>query len=407
MTDDRIAKLHDYPFRRLNKLLGETTSNKSPIALQIGEPQNAAPALLGATVAEHGELWSKYPPLKGSADYRRAVADWATRRYGLPAGAVDPETNVLIACGSREALYQAACLATERKKQRLGDGVQPAICLPNPLYHVYYGGALMAGAEPVTVDATPENNFIPDYDGLPEELLDRTALVFLCTPGNPTGTVASRAQLERMIKAARKHDFILAVDECYSEIWFGEPSIGGLEAAHGIDGTFDNLLVFNSLSKRSSAPGIRCGFIAGDAGLLDDFAMLRAYGGAQIPGPLQAAGAALWDDETHVAENRALYDRLVGVAEEELGGLPGYQRPEAAFFLWLDTAKSGLSGEEAAKRLWQEQAVKVMAGRFMSRAGDDGASPGDDFIRIALVFDEEITREACRRIRQVLDNGGQ
>lgn len=402
MSRAELDQLHDFPYRRLAALFGDNQPGKSPLLTHIGEPQGNPPALLGETVAQNGELWSKYPPVNGTPAYRQTVADWATARFGLSAGMIDPDRHILPACGTREALFLAALMAAARKRAGLKDGDRPVICLPNPLYHVYFGGALMAQADIVPVNATTENNFVPDYESLSPEVLDRTAMVFLCSPGNPTGTVASLDRLKTMIEAARRHDFILAVDECYSEIWFDAPPPGGLEACAALDGRLDNVMVFNSLSKRSSAPGLRNGFIIGAADLMADYQMLRGYGGAQVPGPLLAAATALWADNTHAEENRKLYSRLVDIATAELGDTAGFQRPEAAFFLWYDVAKCGMTGEEAAKRLWVEQGLKVMPGRYMSRADRNGATPGDDFIRIALVHDEETTRDICARIREVV-----
>ena len=402
MPQTELEQLHDYPYRRLASLLGTAPDGMAVINTHIGEPQNPAPALVTEEVAKHSALWSKYPPLKGTPEYRQAVADFLTRRYGLDAGYIDPEKNILPAAGTREALFQTALLAASRKRAKLKDGTRPVICLPNPLYHVYFGGALMAHAEIIAVDATAENGFVPDYESLPPDLLDRTALLFLCSPGNPTGTVASLDRLKAMIEAARRHDFLLAVDECYSEIWFDEAPAGGIEACAALGGGLENVIILNSLSKRSSAPGLRCGFVAGAADLMDDFAMLRGYGGVQVPGPLMAAGTALWRDEAHAAANRDHYADLIAIAEKHLGGYAGFQRPDAAFFLWLDVSPAGMSGEEAARRLWEEQALKCMPGRYMSRQREDGTSPGDNYIRVALVHDNAIVEEACRRIAAIL-----
>ena len=286
MPPSELEQLHDYPFRRLAELLGPAPADYPAIATHIGEPQGSPPAFVAEIIAENAGLWSKYPPLKGTAEYREAVAGFLTRRYGLAPGYLDPDTQILPVAGTREALFQAALLAAARKRAKLQPGLRPVICLPNPLYHVYFGGALMAHAEILPVDATADNNFVPDYESLSPEILDRTALVYLCSPGNPTGTVASLERLKTMIEAARRHDFILAIDECYSEIWFDVPSPGGIEACAALGQGLDNVLLLNSLSKRSSAPGLRCGFVTGEQGLINDFAMLRGYGGVQVPGGL-------------------------------------------------------------------------------------------------------------------------
>ena len=412
MAQDKLDLMGDFPFARLNRLLDGVSppAGMAPVMMQIGEPQAAVPDSVVADITAHADLFGRYPPPPGSEDYRAAVADWLARRYGLAEGAVDPATQVLATSGSREALFQAALAAVARKEARLPPGTRPAVLVPNPLYHVYAGGALMAGAELVPVATTPENDFTPAYAELPEDVLARTALCYLCTPGNPTGAVASGAAIEPMIRLARAYGFTLAVDECYSEIWFDAPPTGGLEAAAALDGPdsgFDAVLSFNSLSKRSGAPGLRCGFIAGDARLVADIARVRSYGGATLPGPLMAAGARLWGEERHVAENRARYKALVDIAEEELGHLPGFRRPEAAFFLWLDVSRTAGDGEKAARRLWAEAGVKVLPGRYMARpeSGDtqgagvaEAVTPGDSYVRIALVHEPETLRAACRRI---------
>lgn len=412
MGEDALNLLGDFPFKRLAALLEglEPPTDRAPILMQIGEPQAAVPESVMREIAASADLFGRYPAPAGAADHRRAIAAWLGRRYRLGADAVDPERQILVTNGSREALFQAALAAAARKRARLPDGVRPAVLLPNPLYHVYLGGAVMADCDLVPVPATEASGFTPDFAALPAEVLDRTALCYLCTPGNPTGTVARAEALQAMIRLARAHDFALAVDECYSEIWVDAPPTGGLQAAAALDGGgtgFSHVLTFNSLSKRSGAPGLRCGFVAGDAGLIADLARVRSYGGATVPGPLQAAAAALWREETHVEANRARYRSLIDAAAEELSGLPGFRRPEAAFFLWLDVRETAGDGEAAAKRLWVEEGVKVMPGRFMARPESPGeaATPGDGYVRIALVHEPATVRDACRRIAAALSRG--
>ncbi len=402
-TTSLTEQLYDYPYNRLNGLLGHIEPKKSPLLTHIGEPQGNPPALLNETVAANGHLWSKYPPIKGTPSFRQAAIQWAQKRYDLPDGFLDAEKHVVPVNGTREALFQAGLYAADRKRAKLPKGVDPIICLPNPLYHVYFGAALFGHTEALMVDATEDNHFIPDFESLSPEVLERTALIYLCTPGNPVGTVASLSRLTAMLETARKYDFILAVDECYSEIWTEEAPAGGLEAAKQLGDNLDNLLVFNSLSKRSSAPGLRCGMVIGAEKLLQDINMLRGYGGAQVPGPLLAAATELWKEDSHVAENRALYQRLISIADEELGNLAGYRSPDAAFFVWFNSSKHGLTGEEAATKLWQDEGIKVMPGRYMCRADEKtGKSPGDDYIRLALVHDEKTVKEICARVRRSL-----
>ena len=401
MAESAADKLFDYPYRRLNALLAGIEPGGSPILTHIGEPQGAPPSFLSEIVLDNAHLWSKYPDPRGTPDYRAAVAEWIHRRYGLPEGTIDPATQITTACGTREALFQAGVLAAAIKRPSLPEGQKPYLGMPNPAYHVYYGAALMGEAEPLPVPAAEAaTNYLPDYPSLAPEVLDRMAIAYLCTPSNPTGGVADLQTLVRNLECARRHGYILALDECYSEIFNGEvPPAGGFDAAEALGGSMENLLVFNSLSKRSSAPGLRCGFVAGDASLIEKIVMVRGYGGAQIPEPLMAAGAALWRDETHVVKNRALYSHLFDIADQVFAGIPGYVRPEGGFFLWLPVADS----EKAAQRLWAEAGVKVLPGKLMSRPTDSqGHTPGDHYIRIALVHEPETVREALMRIKKVL-----
>ena len=415
MRQNLVKKLYDYPFFKLNQLLDGISppTDVKPIFLHIGEPQIPPPQLLSDEIAKNSHLWAKYPPVKGSIDYLTAVGQWIEKRYDFNDDIIDPNSHIMVSCGSREALFLAAKLAVERKKPQLLDNKKPIIAMPNPLYHVYHGGALMAGAVPYCLSANAENDFIPDFGKINDEILNRIAMIYLCSPANPVGKVASKSKLQNMIELARKYNFILAFDECYSEIYFDKPPIGGLRAAYELNGKFDNILCFNSLSKRSSAPGLRTGFIAGDPQLIADFTMLRSYGGAQVAGPLMAAGAALWRDETHVENNRNHYRKLLKIADDCLGDLPGYIRPDAAFFLWLNVAKSGLTGEKAVKKLWQIAGVKTQAGKFMSRPENNteennnitpNITPGDDYIRIALVYNEDIMHNGLSHIGKILRN---
>jgi len=401
---DRLSLLHNFPFKRLNALLEGIEPSRSPLFMQIGEPQNAVPDLVAPAVAANEALLGKYPPQNGAPSYLDAVARWIETRYRLPQGSIDAQKQVTALCGTREGLFQAALMAILRKKDRISGNATPAVLVPNPMYHVYFGGAVIGEAEPILVNCVAANDFVPDYESLDPATLDRTAICYLCTPGNPTGTVTPKETISRMLALARKHDFILALDECYSEIWFDAPPAGGFDLVADGEG-IDNLIVFNSLSKRSGSPGLRCGFAAGDPALIEPLTLLRSYGGAQVPGTLMAAGEALWRDEAHSRANRARYHDLVTIADDTLAGLPGYWKPKAGFFLWLETAPTLGDGETAAKRLWQEAGVKVLPGRYMSRPDPTtDASPGDGFIRIALVHDRETVRDAMARVKSVLEN---
>lgn len=402
MAENRLASLFDYPYRRLNALMEGVTppADMQQIIVHIGEPQGAPPPMIAKLVAENEPLWGRYPPPNGTPDYRKAAADWCERRFELAPGSVNPDTELTAVNGTREALFQAAMLAVARK-----DGVQqkPVILLPNPLYHVYFGAALMAGAEPYPVACTAESGFLPDYDTVPDAVWDRTAMAYLCSPANPTGGVASLERLQGLLERCRSVDAIMGSDECYAEIWRDTPPAGALQAAEALGGGKRNLLIFHSLSKRSGAPGMRCGFVAGDAELMAPFSMLRGYGGAQVPGPILAAGTALWADDEHVEEQREKYRKLWSIAETHLLGLPGVVFPDAAFFLWLDVG----DGEAFTRRAWAEQGVKLMPGRYMSRPGADGTTPGDRFVRVALVHSEDTVDELCGRLAQLIRTSNQ
>ncbi|MBP2297566.1 aminotransferase class I/II-fold pyridoxal phosphate-dependent enzyme [Azospirillum picis] len=397
--NDRLDQLADYPFTRLSHLLAPITprANVAPVVLTVGEPQHTPPAIIDETLRANTAGWGKYPPVGGTPEFRAAVGDWLSRRYELPAGLLHADSSVLPLSGTREALFMLALLAVPTRKA----GQQPAVLMPNPFYAPYEGAAVMAGAEPVFLSATRQTGFLPDLDVLAPDLLDRTALLYLCTPANPQGAAASAAYLEKAIGLARRHGFVLAVDECYAEIWLDRPPVGALQVAARLphDGNpWANLLVFHSLSKRSSAAGMRSGFVAGDPALIGRFSRLRSYGCAGMPLPIMAASTALWRDEAHVEENRAAYRAKFAAAEAELGGRYGYRRPDGGFFLWLEVG----DGEEATKRLWAEGAVRVLPGAYLSRSNPGEPNPGAAFIRVALVQDAETIAQACASIVRIL-----
>ena len=395
----RMDAVGDYPFDRLRSLLGDLQppAGLKPISLSLGEPQHAPPDFLAETVAAEKAGWSKYPPMRGTEAARAAIGAWLGRRYGLPAGLVDPERMIVPVSGTREALFMIALAAVPESK----NGEKPIVLMPNPFYQVYLGAAVMAGAEPVLVPAGKEHGFLPDFASLPEKVLARTALAYYCSPANPQGMIAPIETLKTLIGLAREHDFLLVSDECYSELYYGAPPAGAAEACAALgdsgDGAFRNVAIMNSLSKRSSAPGLRSGFVAGDPELIRRFARLRDYGGAPPPLPLLAAATALWGDEEHVVANRAIYAAKYGIAEEILGGRFGYYSPQGGFYLWLDVG----DGEAAARTLWSEAGIRVIPGAYLAR-NVDGYNPGAGYIRLALVHDLETTREALTRIRDTL-----
>ena len=397
------------PFTRLRRLLADVPAGHArPIDLTLGEPREPMPAFVAEKLREAEALFGKYPPIRGSDELRGAIADWVVRRYG-PAAAIDPAREVVPVNGSREGLFYACLPAAGRKRVPASAG-RPAILLPNPYYAAYIGGALTVGAEPVYLNATEATGHLPDLDRLAADaaLLSRTLAMFLCSPANPQGAVASRAYVARALELARAHDFMLFFDECYSEIYADTPPVGGLEVAAALAGPdtprgqrFRNLVVFNSLSKRSNLPGLRSGFCAGDATFLDQLVEIRNIVGPQVPGPTQHASAAIWAEEQHVAVTRAAYRAKFDVCDELLAGRYGYRRPAGGFFLWLDLKQFG-GGEAATVTLWQRCGVKVIPGAYLAQADQDGVNPGTDHVRVALVQDAGLIREALERLVSVL-----
>ncbi|MEQ8357511.1 MAG: aminotransferase class I/II-fold pyridoxal phosphate-dependent enzyme [Kiloniellaceae bacterium] len=392
---DRRSFQSFHPFARLSRLLdAHPAGDETPILLSIGEPKNQPPAFVAGEIAGAAAKWSSYPPPRGTEAYRQAAADWLARRYALPQGMIDAERHLLPLPGSREGLYFAVMAAV----QDHGGAGRPLVLMPNPFYHVYAGAAVSLGAEPVFVAATAETGFLPDYESLDPAILDRAAFCFLNSPANPQGSAADLGYLTRLVGLARKHGFTVGFDECYAEIYTDTPPVGALEAAAALDGRLDNILVFHSLSKRSSAPGLRCGFAAGQAKLIDDLDMALRVGGAGVGLPILAAGTRLWREERHVEANRDYYRRNFALAERILGNRFGFRKPDGGFFLWLNVG----DGEAAALKLWREAGVRVVPGAYMCEPAADGFSPGASYIRVALVYDAAITEEALNRIVRVL-----
>jgi aspartate/methionine/tyrosine aminotransferase len=400
MTIDRLESLMAFhPFTRLNKLLESVSpgGGNTPLALSVGEPQFAPPEDVARIIHEQAGHWGKYPPTLGSEAFRKTVAAWLTRRFHLPAGMVDSEKHVVPVSGTREALFHIALSAVPQIAP--GDaGPKPIVLMPNPFYHVYAGAVAAAGGEPYFLNATAATNFLPDITAIPEAILKRTCLAYTCSPANPQGTVASLDELKRWLSLARKHHFVLASDECYSEIYRGTPPHGCLEAARDLGGSLDNLIVFHSLSKRSSGAGLRSGFVAGDQRLMQRQVQLINFGGVATPAPILAAATALWQDEAHVERYRALYAENFDLAQQILGPIFGEVRGAGGFFLWLDVG----DGEAAAKALWEQAAVKVLPGGYMARPDAQGFNPGAAYIRVALVLEPDQMAAALKRMAPVL-----
>lgn len=403
MLNARLSAMTDYPFTRLAGLLGKLAprAGSAVLNLAVGEPQAPPPGIVAEILARRAADWGKYPPVAGTAEFRNAAAGWLTRRYGLPPGAVDPDKAILPVQGTREALFQIAAVATGDDDAR-----RSAVLVPNPSYATYKAAGRLAGAETVVLSSRRENDFLPNLDEPRPSLLDRTRLFYLCSPSNPEGAVADLAYLKRAVALARQYDFILAVDECYAEIWDQAPPPGTLEAAIALgagegDDAFANVIVFHSLSKRSNAAGLRSGFVAGDRRVIALMQRLRTYASSAPPLPILAASAALWSDEAHAVDIRDLYRARIDLAERALAGVAGFRRPPGGFFLWLDTG----DGEAAARRLWQEAAIRVLPGAYLGETDRSGVNPGDRFIRLALVHDPATLGPALHRVAELLSTG--
>lgn len=396
-AEDRFAGLPPYAFPRLRALLDAHTpgGDGTIINLSIGEPKHPFPAFVGPILQEALSGFNKYPPNQGSPAWQQAVASWLTRRFNLPDGLIDPAKHLIPLNGTREGLFQTATAFVPVADQ---SGRKPLVLMPNPFYQCYAGAARGAGAEPVMLDATKQTGFLPDLDALTDDMLADTALFYLCTPANPQGAVADRAYLEKLITLARTHKFIVALDECYCEIYDTDAPAGGLDVAWSMNESFANVLVFHSLSKRSNLPGLRSGFVAGDPDLIARFNKVRSYGGAPTPLPIDAVATAAWSDEAHVELNRTLYREKFDIAERILGPTFGFERPAGGFFVWLDVGDS----ESACLRLWQQAGLRTIPGAYFAYDRADGSNPGAQYLRIALVDDAQTIDHALTKLVEVL-----
>ncbi len=391
-----LEKLQPYPFEKLRKLLAGTRPVElAHIALSIGEPKHATPAFIGDSVHAGLGALSKYPLTRGLPELRQAISDWLIARFQLPAGSVDPESQVLPVNGTREGLFAFAQAVIDRSSD-------PVVLAPNPFYQIYEGAALLAGAEPVFLPCTAENGYLPDLDAVSAATWERCQLFYLCSPGNPTGAVVAASELQKLIRLAQKHDFVIASDECYSELYFDEsrPPVGLLQAAADMGHTsFRRCVVFHSLSKRSNAPGLRSGFVAGDAEILKQFLHYRTYHGCAMPLQHQHASVAAWSDESHVRVNRDLYREKFDAVLAILQPVMSVSRPEAGFYLW---AKTPCDDQRFARELFQNKHVTVVPGSYLSREVD-GLNPGAGHVRMALVATPEECIQAAQRIRDHIE----
>ena len=382
------------PFVRLAELIAGIPAGMPAIDLGVGEPRHGVPAFVAPVLAANIDAFGQYPRNEGTLPFRQAAAEWASRRFRL-ARVPDPDGEVLVLNGSREGLFLASIAARRYVSNRAG---RPAILIPNPFYAAYAAGASAADCDIVYLPATRETDFLPDLDALSEGLLRRTVAMFLASPSNPQGAVAGPDYLQRVIAMARRYGFLVFSDECYSEIYTRAAPAGILE---GAGGQFDNLVAFQSLSKRSNLPGLRVGFAMGDRRFLARFLELRAVAAPQVPVPAQEVAIAAYRDEAHVEANRDLYRQKFDLADAIIGDRYGYRRPAGGFFLWLDVSAQGGS-EAVTRRLWQEAGVRVLPGCYAAREQKDGSNPGAGYIRVAMVHDSNTTAQALRRIVGVL-----
>ena len=395
-----LSRLQPYPFERLRQLFAGVTPNPAyrPISLGIGEPRHATPQFIQDALA--GDLatgLAGYPPTAGSPALREACAGWLQRRYGVQ---VDPATQVLPVLGSREALFALA--------QTVVDPTQPGatVVCPNPFYQIYEGATLLAGAKPYYAPSDPARNFAVDWDSVPLDVWQRTQLIFVCSPGNPTGAVMPLNEWHKLFALSDRYGFVIASDECYSEIYFrDEPPLGGLEAAKKLGRhDFKNLISFTSLSKRSNVPGLRSGFVAGDAALIKNFLLYRTYHGSAMSPIVQEASIAAWGDEEHVAQNRALYRKKFAQVTPLLAGVMDVALPDAGFYLWAKVPDAlGMTDAEFAKALLAQYNVTVLPGSYLAREAQ-GSNPGAQRVRMALVAETEECLEAARRIVQFIQS---
>ncbi|WP_282077327.1 aminotransferase class I/II-fold pyridoxal phosphate-dependent enzyme [Epibacterium ulvae] len=389
-TPERFANLPSYAFPRLRELLDHHTPGGEVIDLTIGAPKHDFPTWVVDEIVANAQGFKGYPVNEGTDALRAAISQWVQQRYGV---SVDPATQLLALNGTREGLYNAAMALCPEQK----NGTKPIVLIPNPFYQVYMVAALSVAAEPYFVAATSETGHLPDYAGLPAEVLDRTAIAYICSPANPQGAVASREYWQTLIALAEKHDFRIFADECYSEIYRETPPLGALTVAQEMGVNPERVTLFNSLSKRSNLAGLRSGFVAGGPDTIRRMKQLRSYSGSPLPAPLQAAAVKVWQDEVHVVENRALYQEKFTIADEVFAGLDGYMSPEAGFFLWLPVE----NGEEATLKLWLETGVRVLPGAYLAQ-GEGDENPGHGYIRVALVAPAADTRRALIALRECL-----
>ncbi len=392
-----LKYLHPYPFEKLAQLKQGIIPpvDKSPIVLSIGEPAHITPQLIKDALLANLQGLSNYPTTKGIPELRKAIASWLTNRFHLPVETINPETQVLPVSGTREALFSfAQCL--------IDPTTNPVVIMPNPFYQIYEGAVLLAGAEPYFLNTVEDNHYLPDFDDVPEAIWQRCQLIYICSPGNPSGAVMSTAEHQKLLCLAEKYDFVIASDECYSELYDDEnnPPVGLLESAYAMGNTtFKRCVVFHSLSKRSNAPGLRSGFVAGDADILGQYFQYRTYQGCAMPLPTQQASIKAWQDELHVVENRQLYREKFTAFIEILADVCLIEKPPAGFYVWL---KTPIADTEFAQQLFAQENITVLPGSYLSREFA-GLNPGLNHVRIALVAPLDDCVAAAHRIKHFIN----
>jgi N-succinyldiaminopimelate aminotransferase len=398
-VNPHLDKLQPYPFAKLRQLFSGVTPDPAyrPISLGIGEPKHPTPEFIRHTLSGNLAGLASYPATNGSESLRVAIAEWIARRYQVPMP--DPATQILPVNGSREALFSLA-------QTVIRPGPDALVACPNPFYQIYEGAAYLAGARPYFINSDPARNFAPDYRSVPPEIWEQVQLLYLCSPGNPTGAVLSLDDWKALFALSDRYGFVIASDECYSEIYFGDTApLGGLEAAHQLGRSgYPRLVMLSSLSKRSNVPGMRSGFVAGDAGIMKEFLLYRTYHGSAMPPPIQAASVAAWNDERHVADNRARYTEKFNAVTPLLQPVLDVALPDAGFYLWAKVDRDiAISDTEFAKRLYAEYNVTVLPGSFLARDAH-GTNPGANRIRMALVAELDECLDAARRIVEFTKN---
>ena len=402
--NNNLTQLHPYPFAKMAALLADSTPAHAytEIKLGIGEPKHAPPAFVLDVLRENLDKLCQYPTTNGIFDLRQTIAHWLERRFFLHH--LNANTEVLPVMGTREAIFSFVQAVINHGNTANPINQPPIVVMPNPFYQIYEGAAILAQATPYFVPCTVENAFKGDYRAVPNDVWARTQLLFICSPNNPTGSVMTMDDWEMLIRLSDKYGFIIASDECYSELYFNEPPIGLLQACATLGrDDFKNCVVFHSLSKRSNLPGLRSGFVAGDASILKSYLQYRTYQGCAMPVPHQLASVAAWQDEKHVAQNRALYQEKFALWMAELGELLDLRMPEAGFYFWIKVPEQFNGDDEVfVKALYEHANIHALAGRYLSREVN-GHNPGEGYVRVALVASVEESREAISRIRKLLN----